>query len=1022
MLTRVLPVAVVSALLAGLIGTSAAPPAAADPLPATYSASTHGDTLGLSVTGAGLTIGAALGHSATDVDSTAEPRAHAESSNLEAGAIGTRVAVPPAPADPDNTTPPKRPPGASPPITAPPLFSAGAVTGTGSTTWAGDAACVPDGVPIAQSTTSLAGATVGVPGVQILNLGAVQASGSTTLQDGSVVSASSGNLANFSMINGLVGIAVLTNPTLTATSDGTTGTVTANDYGVSVTAAGQTTTLTAGLTRTINLTIPFVATVSLTISVGQVSDTSSGATASGAMTFLSITGSATGPFGVPLSSFDFDILPLTATATGAPGGVECTALDPPVITSPTSGAITGETPTITGTGIPGATVTVTEGGTTIGTAVVAADGTWSLVPATPLAVGGHTIAATQALGDAVSGPSAPVTFTVADQTPPDAPVITSPADGAVTGDNTPTITGTAEPGSTVTVTDETGAVIGTAVADAAGNWSVDSTALADGDHTITAVATDAAGDTSPAPAPVTFTVDTVAPAAPVIASPADGSTIADDTPTVSGTGEPGATVEVTIDGTVIGTTTVAADGTWTVPTTTPLADGPHTVTATQTDAAGNTSPAASNTFTVDATAPDPPVITAPADGSVTGDTTPTVTGTAEPGSTGVVTDQAGNVLGTGVTAPDGTWSFDSPALADGTYTITATATDALGNTSAPSAPVTFTVDTAGPTAPVITGPADGATIGADPPTITGTGEPGATVEVTIDGVVVGTTEVGPDGTWSFVPPDPLGDGDHTVTATQTDPAGNTSPASDPISFTVDSTVAAPVIEAPVSGTSTSDPTPTISGTGEPGSTVTVTDSTGAVLGTALVDAAGAWSFDSTALADGTYTITATQEDPAGNVSPASSPVIFTVDTVAPAAPVITGPADGSTIADNTPTITGTGEPGATVEVTVDGVVVGTTTVAPDGTWSLVVPDALGDGSHTVTATQTDAAGNVSPASDPVTFTVDTTAPDPPVVTSPADGDVTADSTPTITGTGEPGATVEVTIDGTVVGTTTVAPD
>src|SRR5918997_4630083 len=372
MLTRVLPVAVVSALLAGLIGTSAAPPAAADPLPATYSASTHGDTLGLSVTGAGLTIGAALGHSATDVDSTAEPRAHAESSNLEAGAIGTRVAVPPAPADPDNTTPPKRPPGASPPITAPPLFSAGAVTGTGSTTWAGDAACVPDGVPIAQSTTSLAGATVGVPGVQILNLGAVQASGSTTLQDGSVVAASSGNLANFSMINGLVGIAVLTNPTLTATSDGTTGTVTANDYGVSVTAAGQTTTLTAGLTRTINLSIPFVATVSLTISVGQLNNTSSGATASGSMTFLNITGSVTSPFGGSLASFDFDLLPLSATATGAPGGVEFDALDPPVITSPATGETTGETPTITGTGVPGATVTVTEGGTVIGTAAVGA--------------------------------------------------------------------------------------------------------------------------------------------------------------------------------------------------------------------------------------------------------------------------------------------------------------------------------------------------------------------------------------------------------------------------------------------------------------------------------------------------------------------------------------------------------------------------------------------------------------------------------------------------------------------------
>src|SRR5918997_6746035 len=177
MLTRVLPVAVVSALLAGLIGTSAAPPAAADLCPATYSASTHGDTLGLSVTGAGLTIGAALGHSATDVDSPAEPRAHAESSNLEAGAIGIPVAVASGTADSDNATPTDSYTAGIPPISVPPLFSAGAITGSGSTNWAGDAACVPDGTPIAQSTTSMASASVGgITGLSILSMGAASTS------------------------------------------------------------------------------------------------------------------------------------------------------------------------------------------------------------------------------------------------------------------------------------------------------------------------------------------------------------------------------------------------------------------------------------------------------------------------------------------------------------------------------------------------------------------------------------------------------------------------------------------------------------------------------------------------------------------------------------------------------------------------------------------------------------------------------------------------------------------------------
>src|SRR5207253_3190940 len=150
----------------------------------------------------------------------------------------------------------------------------------------------------------------------------------------------------------------------------------------------------------------------------------------------------------------------------------------------------------------------------------------------------------------------------------------------------------------------------------------------------------------------------------------------------------------------------------------------------------------------------------------------------------------------------------------------------------------------------------------------------------------------------------------------------------------------------------------------------------------------------------------------------SSPVTFTVDTAAPAAPVITGPADGTVTNVNTPTITGTGEPGATVTVTIDGVAVGTTTVNPDGTWSLT-SSTLADGTYTITATRTDAAGHPSPASSPVTYTVDTTAPAAPVITGPADGEKTGDRTPLITGTGEPHATVLVKIDGVVVGEATV---
>src|SRR5690606_10210331 len=117
-------------------------------------------------------------------------------------------------------------------------------------------------------------------------------------------------------------------------------------------------------------------------------------------------------------------------------------------------------------------------------------------------------------------------------------------------------------------------------------------------------------------AAVAFTVDLTPPAAPAVVTPADGSLTNDTTPPISGTAEPGATVNVRIDGAVVGTTLADGSGAWTFTPATALAEGAHTVSATATDAAGNTGPISNtNTFTVDSVAPAAPVVTAPADGS-----------------------------------------------------------------------------------------------------------------------------------------------------------------------------------------------------------------------------------------------------------------------------------------------------------------------------------------------------------------------------------------------------------------------
>jgi len=774
-------------------------------------------------------------------------------------------------------------------------------------------------------------------------------------------------------------------------------------------------------------------------------------------------------------SFDSVELPegtytITATQEDAAGNVspesnsviftiDTTAPEPPVITDVDGDDATdGETltnnptPPISGTAEPGTTVDVTitnpDGTETVYEDVPVTDddgdgvGEWTVTPDQPLQEGDSevTVTATDDAGN-TSEPSAPVVITL-DTTAPDAPVIETPADGSTIGDNTPTISGTADPGTTVdvTVTDADGVehTYTDVPVDAGGNWTVtvpDGDALADGPATVTATATDPAGNTSE-PTTNDFTVDATAPEPPVVTDvdgddATDGETLTNNpTPPISGTAEPGSTVDVTIENpdgttTVIEDVPVDADGNWTVTPTEPLQEGESTVTVTATDPSGNTSdPSDPVTVTLDTAAPEPPVITDPADGDVTNDDTPTISGTGTPGDTiTVIID--GTEVGETTVGDDGTWAFTpTEPLEDGEHTVEATATDPAGNTSEPSAPVDFTVDATASEPPVITSPTQGEVTGDTTPDITGTGTPGETVNVYVDGTLIGTTDVGTDGNWTLTPTQDLAEGDHTVTATQTDPAGNTSGESDPVDFTIDTTAPEPpVITSPADGAVTGDATPDITGTGTPGDTITVIID-GTEVGETTVGDDGTWTFTpTTPLADGDHTITATATDPAGNTSDPSPPVDITVDTTAPAAPVITDPAQGDVTNDATPPITGTAEPGSTVDITIDGVVVAEDVpVDGNGNWTWTPESPLDDGEHTVTVTATDEAGNTSVPSAPVTFEVDTTAPEAPVITSPADGDVTNEATPDITGTGEPGATVNVSVDDTLIGTTTVNPD
>ncbi len=655
---------------------------------------------------------------------------------------------------------------------------------------------------------------------------------------------------------------------------------------------------------------------------------------------------------------DGDGQPDTTVVVG-PGGSFEVPLNPPltngetvtvIVTDPagnSSTPVTAEAPdfpdapqvnasngsVLSGTAEAGVTIVITDGnGNPIGQTSADANGNWSFTPGSQLPDG----TVVNVVARDAAGNSSPATSITVDGVAPNAPVV-EPSNGSE-------LSGTAEPGSSVTLTDGNGNPIGQTTADANGNWSfTPSTPLPDG-TVVNVVARDAAGNSSP---PASVTVDAVAPATPTV-DPSNGTTL-------SGTAEPGATVTLTDgNGNPIGQVTADGSGNWTFTPSTPLPNG-TVVNATATDPSGNASSPAS--VTVDAVAPATPVVN-PSNGT-------TLSGTAEPGATVTLTDGNGNPIGQVTADGSGNWSFTpTTPLPNGTV-VNATATDASGNTSAGSS---VTVDSVAPATPVIN-PSNGTTL-------SGTAEPGSSVTLTDgNGNPIGQVTADGSGNWSFTPSTPLADGT-VVNATATDPAGNTSGQG---STTVDGV-------APTTPTVNLSNGSSLSGTAEPGSTVILTDGNGNPIAEVTADGSGNWTYTpSTPIANGTV-VNVVAQDAAGNSSPGAS---VTVDSQAPAAPVL-NPSNGTTLS-------GTAEPGATVSLTDgNGNPIGQVTADGSGNWSFTPRTPLANGT-VVNATASDPTGNTSA---PASTTVDSVAPAAPVV-NPSNG-------AEISGTAEPGATVTLT--------------
>ncbi|MBB4865800.1 C4-type Zn-finger protein [Pseudomonas nitritireducens] len=710
-----------------------------------------------------------------------------------------------------------------------------------------------------------------------------------------------------------------------------------------------------------------------------------------------------------------------------------------------NGVTDDTTPTLSGRATANATVVIYDNGVEIGRVQSTASGTWSFTPEdSPLGEGEHALTVTvitEAGGESLPTPE--FKFAI-DITAPDTPDNTGNGpgikeviddvgpiqgpiqNGGVTDDTTPTLNGTGVPGDTVLVYDN-GTLVGSAPVGTDGTWSFTPPPMSEGEHAVTIVIQDPAGNQSKPSAPWVVTIDTIRPDAPVIGGIYDdvgvkqgelarGDVTDDRQPTLSGTAEEGSLVEIFDNGVKLGETRANSNGQWTFTPSAELDEGQHSFTVRATDAAGNTSdPSAAWDLEIDFTPPSKPddtvlggvtdnhgPIQGPVEkGGTTDDTTPTFNGKGEPGDTIIIQDK-GEEIGRVEIGEDGTWEFTPKTdLGEGDHEITVIVQDPAGNQSEPSDPWEITIDTTAPDAPVIGGIYDdvgvkqgeltrGDVTDDRQPTLSGTAEEGSLVEIFDNGVKLGEARADSNGQWTFTPSAELDEGQHSFTVRATDAAGNTSDPSTvwdlEIDFTPpskpDDTVLGGVtddhgpIQGPVEkGGTTDDTTPTFNGKGEPGDTIIIQDK-GEEIGRVEIGEDGTWEFTpKTELGEGEHEITVIVQDPAGNQSEPSDPWEITIDTTAPDAPVIGGIYDdvgekqgelehGDVTDDTRPTIRGTAEAGSTVVILDNGKEIGRVAVGPDGNWSFTPEQDLSAGGHAISAQAMDAAGNVSEPSSP----------------------------------------------------------
>ena len=624
-----------------------------------------------------------------------------------------------------------------------------------------------------------------------------------------------------------------------------------------------------------------------------------------------------------------------------------------------------------------------------------------------------------------------------DTVAPTAPVLLRFTPTGPANENAPVLSGRAEALATVRVyasADCTGMPVAQASANASGDFSVTLSVADDGTHSFQATATDAANNTSACSPVLSYVEDSSAPAAPVLARTEPASPANENAPRLVGTAEPGSTVRVyasaSCSGAPVAQATADAHGAFSVGVS--VADNTTTsLHATATDAASNASSCGQGlTYVENSNAPAAPTFTGSQPGSPANHNTPVLTGTTEGLATVRVyatPDCSGTALATVTADAAGLFSARVTVGDDSDTTFRATATNALGTSSACGASsLRYVEDSTPPASISLTGTSPGSPSRTTAPVVSGATEPRVQVRLYTSGACEGmpaaTTTADDSGAFS-TQVTVAANATTLLRASAVDAAGNASACSASLPYVEDSTApAAPTLSGLEPASPSFENSIALSGTTVADATVRIytTDGcSGQPVAEVRPDDQGAFRLFLDVNDDTTTTFRATATDAAGNVSACGEGLTYVEDSTAPAAPALSSVSPASPANHNSPVLTGTTEPGATVRIHVTapcrGAVLGS--AKADGSGAFSVTLSVADNSNnSFYATATDIAGNPSNCSSRVQYIEDSAAPNRPFFSGTDPASPANHNRPRIIGTAEQGATVRLYTSGGCSGT------